>query len=716
MRHFFIPLGCLLALSACQENPKPKDTDSMKNEFNYPPTKEEVVEDDYFGTKVADPYRWLEDDKSAETAQWVKEQSQFTSDYLKTIPYLSTIKDQLSKLWNYEKAGAPFVEGDYTYYYKNNGLQDQSVLYRKDKDGKEEVFLDPNTFAADGTTSLASINFSKDGSLVCYLISEAGSDWKKAIVLNAKTKEPIGDPIVDVKFGGGAWRGNEGFYYSSYDKPQGSQLSEKTDQNKLYYHKLGTSQKEDILVFGGTPEEKNRYVDGYVTDDQRFLVISGADATSGNKLFLKDLKNEKAPLITILGDFSSDTYVIDTKGDKLYLYTNLNAPNGKVVVTDIKNPTPEHWKDLIPENENVLDVITAGGYIFAKYTVAALTEVKQYDFTGKFVRDIKLPSIGVAGGFSAKENQKDTYFWFTNTCTPTSIYKLNIESGNYEQYWKPAINFNSNEYESKQVFYTSKDGTKVPMTITYKKTTKLDGSAPTLLYGYGGFNAITSPYFGVSIAVWMNNGGVYATANIRGGGEYGKKWHDAGTKFQKQNVFDDFIAAAEYLIKEKYTSSEKLAIKGASNGGLLVGAVMTQRPDLMRVAFPDVGVMDMLRYHKFTAGAGWAYDYGTSDDSKEMFDYLYKYSPVHNVKEGTCYPATMVSTADHDDRVVPAHSFKFAAQLQKKQACRDVPVLIRIETNAGHGAGTPVSKMIEQHADEQSFALWNMGYKELPNK
>ena len=717
MRHFFISLGCLLALSACQENPKPKDTDSMKKEFNYPPTKEEVVEDDYFGTKVADPYRWLEDDKSAETAQWVKEQSQFTSDYLKAIPYLSTIKDQLSKLWNYEKAGAPFVEGDYTYYYKNNGLQDQSVLYRKDKDGKEEVFLDPNTFATDGTTSLASINFSKDGSLVCYLISEAGSDWKKAIVLNAKTKEQIGDhPIVDVKFGGGAWRGNEGFYYSSYDKPQGSQLSEKTDQNKLYYHKLGTSQKEDILVFGGTPEEKNRYVDGYVTDDQRFLVISGADATSGNKLFLKDLRNEKAPLITILGDFSSDTYVIDTKGDKLYLYTNLNAPNGKVVVTDIKNPTPEHWKDLIPENENVLDVITAGGYIFAKYTVAALTEVKQYDFTGKFVRDIKLPSIGVAGGFSAKENQKDTYFWFTNTCTPTSIYKLNIESGNYEQYWKPAINFNSNEYESKQVFYTSKDGTKVPMTITYKKTTKLDGSAPTLLYGYGGFNAITSPYFGVSIAVWMNNGGVYATANIRGGGEYGKKWHDAGTKFQKQNVFDDFIAAAEYLIKEKYTSSEKLAIKGASNGGLLVGAVMTQRPDLMRVAFPDVGVMDMLRYHKFTAGAGWAYDYGTSDDSKEMFDYLYKYSPVHNVKEGTCYPATMVSTADHDDRVVPAHSFKFAAQLQKKQACKDVPVLIRIETNAGHGAGTPVSKMIEQHADEQSFALWNMGYKELPNK
>ena len=716
MRHFFIPIGCLLALSACQDNPKKEEAQEAWEKLSYPQTQQRVVEDDYFGIKVSDPYRWLEDDQSPETESWVKAQNEVTFGYLHSIPYRNQIKAQAEKLWNHEQLTAPFDIGEDTYYYKNNGLQDQDVLYRKNKEGKEEVFLDPNTFASDGTTSLAGVNFTKDGSMVCYLISEGGSDWRKAIVLDTKTKEQIGDTIVNIKYSGGFWYKNEGFYYSSYDKPQGSQLSEKTDQNKLYYHKLGTSQKEDILVFGGTPEEKNRYVDGYVTDDQRFLVISGADATSGNKLFLKDLKNEKAPLITILGDFSSDTYVIDTKGDKLYLYTNLNAPNGKVVVTDIKNPTPEHWKDLIPENENVLDVITAGGYIFAKYTVAALTEVKQYDFTGKFVRDIKLPSIGVAGGFSAKENQKDTYFWFTNTCTPTSIYKLNIESGNYEQYWKPAINFNSNEYESKQVFYTSKDGTKVPMTITYKKTTKLDGSAPTLLYGYGGFNAITSPYFGVSIAVWMNNGGVYATANIRGGGEYGKKWHDAGTKFQKQNVFDDFIAAAEYLIKEKYTSSEKLAIKGASNGGLLVGAVMTQRPDLMRVAFPDVGVMDMLRYHKFTAGAGWAYDYGTSDDSKEMFDYLYKYSPVHNVKEGTCYPATMVSTADHDDRVVPAHSFKFAAQLQKKQACKDVPVLIRIETNAGHGAGTPVSKMIEQHADEQSFALWNMGYKELPNK
>ncbi|RKW05241.1 MAG: S9 family peptidase, partial [Capnocytophaga sp.] len=514
MKYFFIPLGCALALSACQNNQKPAETEQMKD-FTYPPTKEQVVEDDYFGTKIADPYRWLEDDRSAETEAWVKAQSQFTSDYLNAIPYRKTIKEQLEKLWNYEKSGAPFVEGDYTYYYRNNGLQDQSVLYRKDKDGNEEVFLDPNKFAADGTTSLAGINFSKDGSLVCYLISEAGSDWKKAIVLNAKTKEQIGDPIVDVKFGGGNWKGNEGFYYSSYDKPKGSELSEKTDQNKVYYHKLGTSQKEDVLIFGGTPEEKNRYTDAYVTDDQRFLVIFGADATSGNKLFIKDLKDPKAPLVTILNDYSSDTSVIDVKGDKLYLFTNLNAPNGKVVVTNVKNPTPEHWTDLIPESENVLDITTAGGYILAKYTVAALTEVKQYDFSGKFIRDIKLPSIGVAGGFSSKDDQKDTYFWFTNTCTPTSIYKLNLESGETTQYWKPSIAFNSDEYESKQVFYTSKDGTKVPMTITYKKTTKLDGTAPTLLYGYGGFNAITYPYFGVSIAVWMNNGGVYATANIR---------------------------------------------------------------------------------------------------------------------------------------------------------------------------------------------------------
>jgi prolyl endopeptidase len=698
MRHFFIPIGCLLALSACQDNPKKEEAQEAWEKLSYPQTQQKVVEDDYFGIKVSDPYRWLEDDQSPETESWVKAQNEVTFGYLHSIPYRNQIKAQAEKLWNHEQLTAPFDIGEDTYYYKNNGLQDQDVLYRKNKEGKEEVFLDPNTFASDGTTSLAGVNFTKDGSMVCYLISEGGSDWRKAIVLDTKTKEQIGDTIVNIKYSGGFWYKNEGFYYCSYDKPKGSELSEKTDQNKLYYHKIGTRQSEDKLIFGGTPEEKNRYVGGYVSNDENYLIIRGEETTSGGKLWLKDLRKSNSPLITILNDYSSDTFVLSIKGDKLYLQTNLNAPNGKVVVTDIKNPTPEHWKDLIPETENVLTPVVAGNYIFAQYMIDAISEIKQYDFEGKFLREIKLPSIGTASVESAEEKDTETYFTFENYYTPLSIYKLDLETGKTELYWAPKIDFNPNDFESKQVFYTSKDGTKVPMIITYKKGTPLDGTAPATLYGYGGFNISYTPWFSIPYAVWMNNGGVFAVANIRGGGEYGTKWHDAGTKFQKQNVFDDFIAAAEYLVDKHYTSKEKLAIKGGSNGGLLIGAVMTQRPDLMRVALPYVGVMDMLRYHKFTSGAGWAYDYGTSDDSKEMFEYLYKYSPVHNVKKGTCYPATLVFTGDHDDRVVPAHSFKFAAQLQSKQDCKN-PVLIRIETNAGHGAGTPVSKIIDQIAD-----------------
>ena len=715
MRHFFIPIGCLLALSACQDNPKKEEAQEAWEKLSYPQTQQKVVEDDYFGTKVSDPYRWLEDDQSPETENWVKAQNEVTFGYLHSIPYRNQIKAQAQKLWNHEQLTAPFDIGEDTYYYKNNGLQDQDVLYRKNKEGKEEVFLDPNTFASDGTTSLAGVNFTKDGSMVCYLISEGGSDWRKAIVLDTKTKEQIGDTIVNIKYSGGFWYKNEGFYYCSYDKPKGSELSEKTDQNKLYYHKIGTRQSEDKLIFGGTPEEKNRYVGGYVSNDENYLIIRGEETTSGGKLWLKDLRKPNSPLITVLNDYSSDTFVLSIKGEKLYLQTNLNAPNGKVVVTDIKNPTPEHWKDLIPETENVLTPVVAGNYIFAQYMIDAISEIKQYDFEGKFLREIKLPSIGTASVESAEEKDTETYFTFENYYTPLSIYKLHLETGKTELYWAPKIDFNPNDFESKQVFYTSKDGTKVPMIITYKKGTPLDGTAPATLYGYGGFNISYTPWFSIPYAVWMNNGGVFAVANIRGGGEYGTKWHDAGTKFQKQNVFDDFIAAAEYLVDNHYTSKEKLAIKGGSNGGLLIGAVMTQRPDLMRVALPYVGVMDMLRYHKFTSGAGWAYDYGTSDDSKEMFEYLYKYSPVHNVKKGTCYPATLVFTGDHDDRVVPAHSFKFAAQLQSKQACKN-PILIRIETNAGHGAGTPVSKIIDQIADWQSFSLWNMGYKKLPNE
>jgi prolyl endopeptidase len=715
MRHFFIPIGCLLALSACQDNPKKEEAQEAWEKLSYPQTQQKVVEDDYFGIKVSDPYRWLEDDQSPETENWVKAQNEVTFGYLHSIPYRNQIKAQAEKLWNHEQLTAPFDIGEDTYYYKNNGLQDQDVLYRKNKEGKEEVFLDPNTFASDGTTSLAGVNFTKDGSMVCYLISEGGSDWRKAIVLDTKTKEQIGDTIVNIKYSGGFWYKNEGFYYCSYDKPKGSELSEKTDQNKLYYHKIGTRQSEDKLIFGGTPEEKNRYVGGYVSNDENYLIIRGEETTSGGKLWLKDLRKPNSPLITVLNDYSSDTFVLSIKGDKLYLQTNLNAPNGKVVVTDIKNPTLEHWKDLIPETQNVLTPVVAGNYIFAQYMIDAISEIKQYDFEGKFLREIKLPSIGTASVESAEEKDTETYFTFENYYTPLSIYKLDLETGKTELYWAPKIDFNPNDFESKQIFYTSKDGTKVPMIITYKKGTPLDGTAPATLYGYGGFNISYTPWFSIPYAVWMNNGGVFAVANIRGGGEYGTKWHDAGTKFQKQNVFDDFIAAAEYLVDNHYTSKEKLAIKGGSNGGLLIGAVMTQRPDLMRVALPYVGVMDMLRYHKFTSGAGWAYDYGTSDDSKEMFEYLYKYSPVHNVKKGTCYPATLVFTGDHDDRVVPAHSFKFAAQLQSKQACKN-PILIRIETNAGHGAGTPVSKIIDQIADWQSFSLWNMGYKKLPNE
>jgi len=698
----------LLLLVACNQNPNNTNDEKM----NYPQTRMDNTVDTYFGTQVSDPYRWLEDDRSAETAQWVKAQNDFTFGYLSKIPYRQAIKEKLEKLWNYEKLSAPFTEGDYTYYYKNDGLQNQSVLYRKDKEGKEEIFLNPNTFSKDGTTSLGDVAFSEDGSLVAYLISEGGSDWRKGIVLDAKTKKRIGDTLVDIKFSSIAWKGNEGFFYSSYDKPKGSELSAKTDQHKLYYHKLGTSQKSDKLIFGGTPAEKYRYVSGTVSNDGKYLFISVANATSGNKLFVKDLSNPKSSLVTITNNFDGDTGFVNNQGTTLFLETNLNAPNGRLVKVDFKNPQPEHWQDVIPETKNVLSITTAGKYLFAKYMVDALSQVKQYDYEGKLIREVKLPSIGSAGGFYAKKDETHTYFSFTNYAYPTQIYKMDLATGATELYWKPAIAFDATHYESKQVFYTSKDGTKIPMMITYKKGIKLNGKNPTLLYGYGGFNISLMPTFGVANAVWLELGEVYAVPNLRGGGEYGKQWHDAGTKMQKQNVFDDFIAAAEYLIKEKYTSPQYLAIRGGSNGGLLVGATMLQRPDLFKVALPAVGVLDMLRYHTFTAGAGWAYDYGTSDDSKEMFEYLKAYSPLHNVKQGVAYPATLITTGDHDDRVVPAHSFKFAAELQAKQMGNN-PILIRIETNAGHGAGTPVSKTIEQNADLQAFTLWNMGVKTL---
>ncbi|WP_418636787.1 prolyl oligopeptidase family serine peptidase [Winogradskyella sp.] len=695
------------------------ETEALKTiTVDYPKTNKIVVTDTIFGETVSDPYRWLEDDRSKETEAWVKSQNETTFGYLDNIPYREELKERLTKLWNYEKIGSPFKEGDYTYFYKNDGLQNQYVIYRYKTDADPstaEVFLDPNTFKEDGTISLGGTSFSKDGKTLAYAISEGGSDWRKILVMNTETKEIVEDTLVDIKFSGMSWYKNEGFYYSSYDKPKGSELSAKTDQHKVYYHKLGTKQSEDQLIYGGTSEQKHRYIYANVTEDNQYLVITPRVSTSGNKLYIKNLTIPNAPLVEILGHTNSDSNIIENVGSKLYIMTNLDAPNQKIVTVDASNPSPENWVDFIPETDNVLSPSTGGGYFFANYMVDAVSKVFQYDYDGKLIREIELPGVGTVSGFSAKKEDKELYYSFTNYVTPGSIYKYDIENGTSELYKKPSIDFNPEDYQSKQVFYTSKDGTKIPMIITHKKGINLNGKNPTILYGYGGFNISLTPSFSIANAVWMEQGGIYAVPNLRGGGEYGKAWHDAGTKLQKQNVFDDFIAAAEYLISEKYTSSDYLAIRGGSNGGLLVGATMTQRPKLMKVALPAVGVLDMLRYHTFTAGAGWAYDYGTAEDSKEMFNYLKGYSPVHNVKEGVEYPATMVTTGDHDDRVVPAHSFKFAAELQSKQTGNN-PTLIRIETDAGHGAGTPVSKTIEQYADIFGFTLYNMGFEVLPTK
>ena len=679
---------------------------------NYPETKKINQIDKYFDAEINDHYRWLEDDLSDATKKWVIEQNKVTYAYLNEIPLRTQLKNSLTEIYNYEKIGTPFKEGNYTYFYKNDGLQQHSVLYRKlGENGVEEVFLDPNKFSKDGTTSLAGISFSKDGSLVAYSISEGGSDWRKVIVLNTKDKSVVGETLVDVKFSGIAWKGNEGFYYSSYDKPTGSELSQKTDQHKLYYHKLGTAQKKDKLIFGG--DIKRRYVGAYLTDDERFLIITAANTTTGNELYYQDLNDANSKITPILTDFESNTSIVDNEGDTFYLFTNRNAPNNKLVrvkLTDLANVSA--WEDVIPESKDVLSVSNAGGYFFANYLRDAISVVEQYKYDGTKVRQIELPGIGTASGFGGKKEEKEIYFGFSNYVTPSTSYKYNVETGTSELYIKPNVKFNSDDYTSEQVFYTSKDGTKVPMIITYKKGLKKNGKNPTILYGYGGFNVSLTPGFSATTAAWLENGGIYAVANLRGGGEYGKEWHDGGRQFNKLNVFNDFIAAAEYLHQNKYTSPDYTALSGGSNGGLLVGATMTINPTIAKVALPAVGVLDMLRYHTFTAGAGWGYDYGTANDSKEMFEYLKSYSPVHNVKEGVCYPATLITTGDHDDRVVPAHSYKFAAELQAKQKCEN-PVFIRIETKAGHGAGRSTDVIINETADKYAFTLWNMGIKKL---
>lgn len=704
MKHllFFVTLG-LVALSCNKTDKKPLPL--MK--VNYPETKTIDHTDNYFDSIVSDPYRWLEDDRSTETGEWVKSQNEVSFDYLNKIPFRGAIRERLAKLWDYEKYSAPFKEGDYTYFYKNDGLQNQYVLYRQKGENTPEVFLNPNDFSTDGTTSLAGIDFSLDGTRAAYQISEGGSDWRKVIVLDAMSKNMLEDTLLDVKFSGLAWKGSEGFYYSSYDKPkEGSALSGKTQYHKLFYHKLGTPQSADVLVFGGEKTPR-RYIGAFVTEDQQYLIITAAVSTSGNELYIKSLNDKNSPVVQVVDNFEKEHQVVHSDGDWIFIYTTLNAPNGRLVKVKASNPALENWTDVISERREPLSISTGGGYFFASYLKDALSLVEQVDLNGKVVRTISLPGKGTASGFSGKWKDPVLYFTFTSYTQPATIYSLDVKTGKSSIYKESKVDFNPADFESKQIFYTSKDGTKVPLIITYKKGLVLNGKNPTLLYGYGGFNISLTPGFSTSNIVWMENGGVYAVANLRGGGEYGEDWHVQGTKLKKQNVFDDFIAAAEYLIKEKYTAKEYLAISGGSNGGLLVGAAMTQRPDLFKVALPAVGVLDMLRYHQFTAGAGWAFDYGTAQDSPEMFNYLKGYSPYHNLKEGVTYPATLVTTADHDDRVVPAHSFKFAARLQKAHK-GDSPVLIRIETNAGHGAGKPTAKIIDEQADKWAFTFYNM--------
>ncbi len=705
--HFFAFAVLIVLLASCQPKNEVSDTMDQRPEVTYPETQRIAHQDTYSGQTVDDPFHWLEYDTAQEVKTWVDAQNKVTFGFLEEIPYREAIRKRLEELWNYEKFSAPFTEGEFTYFLKNDGLQNHSVVYRQTGKSDPEVFLDPNGFSKDGTTSLAGLDFSKDGSLAAYQISEGGSDWRKVIILDAKSKKQLGDTLFDVKFSGISWKGQEGFFYSSYDKPkEGSALSGLTQYHKLFFHQLGTSQSQDKLIFGGEKTPR-RYISGYVTEDQRWLVITAAVATTGNELYIKDLTKANSPIVPVVNNFDNEHYVVYSSGEDVFILTNLSAPNQRLVKVNASKPQPANWTDVIPERAEPLSITTGGGFFFAQYLKDALSVVEQIDLTGKLVRKIGLPGAGTASGFSGKLEEKTLYYTFTNYIYPPTIYAYDVASGKSTLHKKPDVKFNPEDFVSKQVFYTSKDGTKVPMMITHKKGLKLNGKNPAMLYGYGGFNISLTPAFSTSNIVWLENGGVYAVPNLRGGGEYGEKWHLAGTKMNKQNVFDDFIAAAEYLIKEGYTSSDYLAISGGSNGGLLVGAVMTQRPDLMKVALPAVGVLDMLRYHKFTAGAGWAYDYGTADESLEMFNYLKGYSPYHNLKDGTAYPATLVTTADHDDRVVPAHSFKFAARLQQAHQGEN-PVLIRIETKAGHGAGKPTKMIIEEQADKWAFSFFNM--------
>lgn len=701
---FFFTLIAIGGL-ACTTAEESSDTMNIE----YPPTQTVDHTDDYFGVEVADPYRWLEDDRSEETAEWVQTQNVVTQSYLENIPYREAIEDRLTELWNYEKYGTPSKHGDRYYFFKNDGLQNQSVMYVQETlEDEPKVFLDPNQFSTDGTVSLATVSFTQDGSMVAYAISESGSDWRKVLVMDVASQEVVEDTLRDVKFSGISWKDNEGFFYSSYDKPQeGSTLSGLNMNHKLYYHQLGTPQSNDELVFGGE-QTPRRYVSSSVTDDQNFLAITAALGTTGKELYIKDLRQSDSEIVPVVENFENNHSVVHSDGNTLYILTNLDAPNQRLVKVDAAEPTPENWADVLPEKDYVLRGVSfAGGKLFANYLKDASTRIEQYDLQGNFEKVVELPTIGTAAGFDGEMDQDTLFYAFTSFTYPTTIFAYDVASGTSSVFKQPELDMNPNDFETKQIFYESKDGTNIPMFIVHRKGMEMDGQNPTYLYAYGGFNISLTPSFSVVRLYWLENGGVFAMPNLRGGGEYGEAWHEAGMQMNKQNVFDDFIAAAEYLKANNYTSTEKLAIAGGSNGGLLVGATMTQRPDLCQVALPAVGVMDMLRYHKFTAGAGWAPDYGIADSSKAMFEYLRAYSPLHNIEEGVAYPATLVTTADHDDRVVPAHSFKFAATLQEKHAGEN-PVLIRIETKAGHGAGKPTSKQIEEWTDKYAFTYYNM--------
>ncbi|MES2387926.1 MAG: prolyl oligopeptidase family serine peptidase [Bacteroidota bacterium] len=676
--------------------------------MTYPKTEKGTQTDDYFGTQIADPYRWLEEDTSAKTKAWVEEENKVTFSYLEKIPFRDAIKKHLTKLVDYSRYGTPQRAGEYLFFTKNNGLQNQPVIYyQKGNSGEPKVFIDPNKISADGTVSVNLGGFSHDKKYVAVVTGKSGSDWQEITVYDIATAMPLPDKLEWVKFSGAAWRGN-GFYYSAYPKPvKGTEFSSRNEFHRVYFHKLGEAQEKDELVYEDRTHPL-RYHGADVSDDERFLFIYASEGTDGTELLVRNLaKNEKS-FRTLFPGFKYNYTVVDNIGDDLLVFTNNKAPNYcllKTPYTGFNESKPEY---VIPEKEELLEAVTsAGGHLFAGYLKDVTSRIYQSGLDGKNMKEIALPSLGTASGFGGEKGDKDVFFTFTGFTYPPSVFKYDIASGESTVFFKSNIAFNPDDYETKQVFYPSKDGTKVPMFLVYKKGLELNGNNPTLLYGYGGFNINLTPAFSAFNLELLNNGGIYALANLRGGGEYGEKWHKAGMLGNKQNVFDDFIAGAEYLVKEKYTSKDRLAVSGGSNGGLLVGACLTQRPDLFKVAFPAVGVLDMLRYHKFTVGWGWAVEYGSSD-SASGFQNLVKYSPLHNLKEGVNYPATMVTTADHDDRVVPAHSFKFIATLQEKHKGPN-PVLIRIDTKAGHGAGKSLAKVIDEKADVWAFMFYNMG-------